>query len=70
MKRVLKLSPPACGVGQGMGAKLAKGLLLKLHIGSKWSDENKLTEKRQEEFGIRMVDSFPGGQREVKGCLL
>lgn len=70
VKRVLKLSPPACGVGQGMGAKLAKGLLLKLHIGNKWSDENKLTEKRQEEFGIRMVDSFPGRQREVKGCLL
>lgn len=31
---------------------------------------NKLTEKRQEEFGIRVVDSLPRGQREVKGCLL
>lgn len=45
-------------------------MLLKLYTGNEWSDENKLEEKRQEEFGIRMADSPPRGQREVKGCLL
>lgn len=45
-------------------------MLLKLYIGNEWNKENTIEEKRQEEFGIRMTDILPRGQREVKGCLL